>query len=107
MPKVGITIEHQEATAELSLREVNILHNEDIRWLVFKVKKRAKQMGFKKAVPENNYTGAQKRAAERKTLNAMRRKSTDMNSYDELKGFWKDNSDTYTKRKTSQIHRFR
>ena len=29
----------------------------------------------------------------------MRRKSTDMNSYDELKGFWKDNSDTYTKRK--------
>lgn len=54
---------------------------------------------MKKAVPENNYTGAQKRAAERKTLNAMRRKSTDMNSYDELKGFWKDNSDTYTKRK--------
>ena len=64
-----------------------------------KQKKRAKQMGFKKAVPENNYTGAQKRAAERKTLNAMRRKSTDMNSYDELKGFWKDNSDTYVKRK--------
>jgi hypothetical protein len=29
----------------------------------------------------------------------MRRKSTDMNSYEELKGFWKDKSDTYTKRK--------
>ena len=45
------------------------------------------------------YTGAQQRASERKTLNSMRRKSTDMNSYDELKGFWKDNSDTYVKRK--------
>ena len=56
---------------------------------------KAYRQAMKKAVPENNYTGAQKRAAERKTLNAMRRKSTDMNSYDELKGFWKDNSDTY------------
>ena len=50
MPKVGITIEHQEATAELSLREVNILHNEDIRWLVFKVKKRAKQIYFHSSI---------------------------------------------------------
>jgi len=64
-----------------------------------KQRKRGAQMGFKKAVPEDNHTGAQQRASERKTLNSMRRKSTDMSSFNALKGFWKDKSDTYTKRK--------
>jgi hypothetical protein len=63
---------------------------------------RPKGSGKKETVEKaitKEYTGAQQRASERKTLNSMRRKSTDMNSYDELKGFWKDNSDTYVKRK--------
>ena len=60
---------------------------------------RRKRKSVKKSILKTDYTGAQKRASERKILNAMRRKSTDMNSYDELKGFWKDNSDTYIKRK--------
>jgi len=57
-----------------------------------------KKETVKKSITKG-YTGAQQRASERKTLNSMRRKSTDMSSYNELKGFWKDNSDTYTKRK--------
>ena len=63
---------------------------------------RPKGSGKKETVEKaitKDYTGAQQRASERKTLNSMRRKSTDMNSYEELKGFWKDKSDTYTKRK--------
>ena len=64
-----------------------------------KQRKRGAQMSYQKAIPENNHTGAQQRASERKTLNSMRRKSTDMSSFNALKGFWKDKSDTYTKRK--------
>ncbi len=63
-------------------------------------KKAIRALGYtKKSIPETDHTGAQKRASEKKILNAMRRKSTDMNSYEELKGFWKDKSDTYVKRK--------
>ena len=68
---------------------------EDKRTKEYKQKQKNK---VEKAITKG-HTGAQQRASERKTLNSMRRKSTDMNSYDELKGFWKDNSDTYVKRK--------
>jgi len=64
-----------------------------------KTAKKKLHLKTEKSMLKTDYTGAQKRASERKTLNAMRRKSTDMNSYEELKGFWKDKSDTYIKRK--------